>query len=98
MRSGASFRYGEAVAHQLLGRRRFDPGSSDYGYQPSPNRGRHRLDPDNRAQGFFSPYYGALSRGFAITDRHVLEAPPSPIKGQPGHDEYLAALEEVRWA
>lgn len=93
---GRGFLYGEAVARQLISHRRFDPDSVSYSYAPSPNRGRHRVDPDNRTQGFHAAYYGALSRGFAITERHELETPPSPVAGQPRHGEYLAALEEVR--
>ena len=93
---GASFKYGETVANLLRAARRFDPDSSDYGYRPSLDRGRHRSDPDQPGQGFNGPYYGALSRGFAITKRHVLAVPPSVFKGQPGYDEYVAALEEVR--
>lgn len=92
---GDSFKYGEKVANQLLEHRRFDPIDASIFYKASPDRGRHRVDPDNPNQGFHAPHYGALSRGFAITERHVLEAPPFRSGGH-YVTEYVAALEQVR--
>lgn len=91
----AGFKYGEAVAKLLLDHRRFDPMSSFGFYQPSPDHGRHRKDPDNPDQGFHGPHYGALSRGFAISARHELDAPPFRSGGN-YVKEYIAAFEQVR--
>jgi vanadium-dependent haloperoxidase-like protein len=84
------FGFGEMVARALLEDRDGDPGVSDEGYAPSLARGHHREDPDNPGQGFHGPFYGARSKGFAITKRHELKKPPfdSP--------EYVRALREVR--
>jgi hypothetical protein len=48
------------------------------------------VDPDNPTQGYYAPFYGAGSSGFAITARHGLAAPPFDDA------EYDAALEQVR--
>jgi vanadium chloroperoxidase len=60
------------------------------GYMPSPDRFRHRPDPDNPGQGFHAPFYGAQSKGLAITARHELDPPP-----RSGGD-YSRALRQVR--
>ncbi len=83
--------YGLLVAQKLLEQRQNDPNASDNGYAASVARGAHRPDPDNPSQGFHAPFYGAKSKGFAITDRHELMTPP-----QPGTAEYLNALRQVR--
>lgn len=88
---GPGFDFGAAVARALLQDRAGDPSAGDAGYVPSFARGRHRPAPDDPGQGFHGPYYGARSRGFAITARHDLLAPP-PLNS----DEYLEALREVR--
>src|SRR5687767_7233659 len=59
----------------------------------SPERRRHRVDPDNPDQGVDSPFYGAQSTGFAITSRHPLDPPPFNGGTDP---EYLDALRQVR--
>lgn len=82
--------FGLMVAQKLIEDRTGDPGASDVGYLPSPDRGRHRVDPDNPGQGFHAPFYGAQSKGFAITARHELDAPPFD------NPEYVRALREVR--
>ncbi len=87
----AGHNYGILVAQRLLAKRQDDPGSSDNGYAVSPGRGRHRPDPDNAGQPVNAPFYGARSRGFAITDRHELDAPP-----QPGSAAYREALRQIR--
>lgn len=81
---------GIMVADRILEDRRDDPDASDAGYKPSQDRFRHRVDPDNPRQGFHAPFYGARSKGFAVTRRHELEAPPR------GDSEYVNALQEVR--
>jgi vanadium chloroperoxidase len=48
------------------------------------------VDPDNPGQGYHGPFYGARSKGFAITARHELEPPPFD------DHEYLRALRDVR--
>lgn len=83
--------FGLAVAQRMLAERKDDPSASDSGYASSMARGAHRVDPDNPGQGFYAPFYGAKSEGFAITARWELKAPP-----QPGTAEYLAALKQVR--
>ena len=71
--------FGVAVADALLADRSGDPDASDAGYTASNARFRHRPDPDNPGQGYHAPFYGAGSKGFAITARHELR---SPAKGQ----------------
>lgn len=82
--------YGAMVANLLLQDRTADPTASDAGYVPSFARGRHRVDPDNPHQGYHAPFFGARSKGFAITVRHGLLAPPFDDA------QYLRALREVR--
>jgi len=88
-----SFEFGKEVARTLLDLRANDLDGRDCGYKPSKERGRHRVDPDNPGQGFYSPYYGAQTRGFAISERHKLKPPPFDDGLDP---KYLAALEQVR--
>ena len=83
--------FGLLVAQKLLEERKNDPSDSDNGYSSSVAYGAHRQDPDNPTQGFSAPFYGAGSKGFAITKRHELNIPP-----QPGSAEYLNALKQVR--
>jgi vanadium chloroperoxidase len=87
---GPARQYGRLVGAALLEDRSGDPKAGDEGYAPSNARGRHRADPDNPDQGFHAPFYGARCKGFAITARHELDAPPLD-----NHD-YLRALREVR--
>jgi vanadium-dependent haloperoxidase-like protein len=84
------FGFGEIVARAILEDRDGDPGVSAEGFVPSMKRGHHRVDPDNPDQGFHGPFYGAGSKGFAITKRHELNRPPFD------NEEYLKALREVR--
>jgi hypothetical protein len=83
--------FGLAVAQSILNDRRDDPGASDDGYAASVARGAHRVDPDNPNQGFHAPFYGARSKLFAVTTRHVIDAPP-----QPGDPDYTSAFRQVR--
>jgi hypothetical protein len=83
--------FGLTVAARILADRRDDPGAGDSGYAASMARGAHRPDPDNPDQGYHAPFYGARSKGFAITARHSLAAPPAL-----GSVPYLNALREVR--
>lgn len=87
--------FGCYVGREMLKDRKNDPSASDNGYTASLERGKHRIDPDNPGQGFHAPFYGAKSKGFAITDRHTLDAPPFD-KDAAAKAEYLAALREVR--
>lgn len=91
--TNASFTFGVTVGNKLLQLRANDMDSRDSGYRTSPNRGRHRVDPDNPGQGFNSPFYGAQNRGFAITSRHGLSAPPF---SNGTSAKYLQALRDVR--
>ncbi len=82
--------FGCIVAQELLADRASDPGAGASGYTPSSARGKHRPDPDNPDQGFHAPFYGAQSKGFAITCRHELDAPPLDDA------TYTIAVREVR--
>jgi vanadium chloroperoxidase len=89
----ASFNFGRAVGRALLNLRANDMDARDCGYSFSLNRGRHRVDPDNPGQGFYSPYYGAQLKGFAFSTRHRLDPPPF---GNGTNADYLLALRDVR--
>lgn len=88
-----SFTFGRAVGRRLLALRANDMDARDCGYRTSNRRGRHRPDPDNPGQGFHAPYYGAQTRGFAISARHTLARPPFANGTDP---KYLLALKDVR--
>ncbi|MBM3787065.1 MAG: vanadium-dependent haloperoxidase [Acidobacteria bacterium] len=85
------FEFGVAAAKELLAYRQSDPGSGDEGYSHQATRPHHRPDPDNPAQGFHAPYYGAKSRCYAVTARHGLLDPRTLAPA-----EYNAAVREVR--
>ncbi len=88
-----SHHFGVAVAQAILDDRADDPGVGSTTYKPSSKRGKHRPDPDNLPQPIHAPDYGRLSKGFGITQRFELAAPPF----NDGDDkEYLKALREVR--
>ena len=78
--------FGVGVANAILADRAADPGAGG-DYMPSPLPGKHRPDPDNAGQGFYSPLFGAASKGFAITARHELAPPPAL-----GTNAYLDAV------
>ena len=82
--------FGIAVAQAILNDRRSDPGIFAAGYVPPMQRGDHRPDPDNPDQGFHGPYYGKNSKGFGITKRFELAAPPLDTP------DYRDAVREVR--
>jgi hypothetical protein len=84
--------FGLLVAKNILDDRKDDPGAGDEGYASSMAYGAHRPDPDDPGQGYHAPFYGARSKGFAITARHELAAPPQP----PNDPDYIRALREVR--
>ncbi len=88
-----SYNFGVTVGNKILELRANDMDERDCGYLVSLKRGRHRVDPDNPGQGYYSPYYGAQLKGFAITERHGLQPPPSTNGTDP---KYLQALEQVR--
>lgn len=87
--SDGGHEYGRMVADAMLELRREDPGAGSTRYRPSPERGRHRPDPDNLTQGFHAPDYGRQSRGFGITRRFELARPPFD------DEEYRTALRQV---
>ncbi|HWM90255.1 MAG TPA: hypothetical protein VN493_05765 [Thermoanaerobaculia bacterium] len=91
--AGPAFNFGKTVGNALLNLRASDMDARDCGYRFSFNRGRHRVDPDNPGQGFYAPYYGAQTRGFAISVRHHLASPPFNKGTDP---KYLQALKDVR--
>lgn len=70
------FAFGQMVGSQLLADRANDPDAKADGYMPADTPGAHRVDPDNPDQGFHAPFYGAQSKGFAITERLTLQEPP----------------------
>lgn len=88
--SNAGHSFGLTVAQKILDDRKNDPSANAGDYKPSLARGKHRVDPDNPGQGFNAPFYGAQSKGFAITKRHELDPPPFD------NEEYLKALRQVR--
>jgi vanadium chloroperoxidase len=88
-----SFAFGRTVGFTLLNLRSNDMDGRSCGYRTSNNRGRHRVDPDNPGQGFDSPFYGAQTRGFAISVRHGVNRPPFANGTDP---RYLLALRDVR--
>jgi len=83
--------FGLVVATMMLADRKNDPDANDNGYASSMARGAHRPDPDNPHQGYHAPFYGAQSKCFAVTLRHMLAPPP-----QPGSPAYTRALRQVR--
>ena len=83
--------FGKQVAAAILADRAGDPGARDAGYVPPVHAAAHQSDPDDNAQGFHAPFYGAMSRCFAVSARHGLAQPPLP-----GDPAYLSALKEVR--
>lgn len=87
--SHAADAFGRGVAMAILADRAADPSAESIGYTPSPQRGRHRVDPDNPGQGFHGAFYGK-AKGFGITQRFKLAKPPFD------NNEYRKALREVR--
>jgi Vanadium chloroperoxidase N-terminal domain/PAP2 superfamily len=83
--------FGLLVAQKMLDDRKNDPSASDDGHAASMARGAHRPDPDNPDQGYHAPFYGAKSKGFAISNRWELLAPP-----QLGTPDYTRAFRQVR--
>lgn len=83
--------FGLAVASEHLAERKDDPSAGDNGYAASMHPGAHRPDPANPLQGYHAPYYGARSKGFAITNRHELDAPPAI-----GSADYDKSQKQVR--
>jgi hypothetical protein len=88
-----SFNFGEQVGKALLALRAGDMDARSDGYKFSMKRGRHRVDPDNPGQGFYSPFYGAQTRCFAVSTRHALHSPPFNAGF---NTKYLQALKDVR--
>jgi membrane-associated phospholipid phosphatase len=85
-----SYQFGVKVGEAMLAKRANDMDARDCGYMSSPARGRHRVDPDNPGQGFHAPFFGAQNKGFAISQRWQLDAPPFD------NSEYVKALKQVR--
>ena len=83
--------FGKAVALAMLTDRAADPGASDAGYMPPVHAAAHQVDPDSPGQGFHAPFYGAMSKCFAVSARHTLAVPPLP-----GDAGYASALKELR--
>ena len=93
--SNKSYQFGVKVGEAILKIRANDPDARDCGYKFSLGRSRHRVDPDNPGQGFHAPFYGAQSKGFAITKRWALDSPPFDDTPQ-DKQEYVKALKQVR--
>ena len=85
----AAHQFGVLVAQRLLEDRKNDPGVTSGDYSPSGKRGAHREDPDNPGQGFHAAFYGARSKGFAISQRYGLAPPPLD------NGDYEFALKQV---
>jgi hypothetical protein len=86
-----SISFGETVATTILADRSSDPSPSDFGYVPSKAPKHHRVDPSMPMQGFHAPFYGARSKGFAISNRHELDAPSTLSTS-----EFDKSLKQVR--
>jgi Vanadium chloroperoxidase N-terminal domain/PAP2 superfamily len=86
--------FGLLVGAAMLDDRRFDPDAGAASYVPSSAPGHHRDDPANPGKGFHGPVYGAASKGFAISARHWLKAPPRPSDPLTA-GEYKRAFEQV---
>jgi Vanadium chloroperoxidase N-terminal domain len=72
-RNGQAF--GKLVAKEILNDRKGDGGIGDDGYSISVQPGAHRVDPDNPGQPFHAPFYGELTKSFAVTSRHPIDPP-----------------------
>ncbi len=83
--------FGAAVAKAILDDRASDPPIDGHGHVYSNLPGRHRPDPAHPDQVAHAPRYGALSKLFAVTERHELEPPPAL-----GSTEYKRGVEDVR--
>ena len=68
--------FGVSVANMLLDNRKNDPGVGSQDYFPATGVGKHKVDPDNSAQGFYAPFYGTRSPTFSVMKRYDLAAPP----------------------
>lgn len=88
---GPGTTFGKQVAAAMLADRAADPTASDAGYVPPVHGAAHQRDPDNSSLPFHAPFYGAMSKCFAVSARHGLDGPPVP-----GEPAYLSALKEVR--
>lgn len=84
--------FGKLVAEELLKDRKDDAGISDDGYSISDQPGGHRADPDNPGQPFHAPFYGKLTKSFAVTSRHQILPPPAPVQSD---NDYKKAYKEV---
>ena len=73
MDAGSNF--GRQVAQAHLSDRGGDPSGSDAGYFHANQPGHHRVDPANPTQPYHAPFYGARSKCFAVSARHVLDSP-----------------------
>lgn len=84
--------FGIAVAAAILADRAADPVVvNGIGYVASTSPCGHRADPSDSGQGYHAPFYGANSKGFAISARHELDPPPAH-----GSPEYTRAVKQVR--
>ncbi|MDP9420009.1 MAG: chloroperoxidase [Actinomycetota bacterium] len=83
--------FGTTVAQALLRDRNGDPGVGDSGYTPSTARGGHRVDPSNPGQGYHAPFFGVMTKCFAVATRHALDKPPAL-----DDNHYRKALRQVR--
>ncbi len=83
--------FGTKVAQALLRDRNGDPGVGDSGYTPSTARGGHGVDPSNPGQGYHAPFFGVMTKGFAVATRHALDKPPAL-----DDNHYRKALRQVR--
>ncbi len=83
--------FGLGVAKSILDDRKDDPGAGDNGYAASMHPNGHRPDPANPSQGYHAPFYGARSKYFAVTKKHVLDSPSTLTA-----TEFDKSLKQVR--
>ncbi|MBK7705059.1 MAG: hypothetical protein IPJ30_04585, partial [Acidobacteria bacterium] len=69
--------YGFLIAGEILRDRSGDGNASDAGYVPPTGPGKHQPDPDSDSREFHAPFYGAVTKTFAVTDpnRHRILPP-----------------------
>lgn len=95
--ANASHSFGVAVAEAILADRDGDPNEKAMTpYVPGSERGKHRVDPDNPAQGFYASDYGERARLFAATQKFGLAAPPFEVSPGVPTPDYKRALEQVK--
>ncbi len=83
--------HGCLIAQIVLQDRANDPSTDSSAHVPPLGPMGHRADPQNPNQGYHGSNYGALSKGFAITNRWTISPPPAI-----GTPAYKKAVKQVK--